>query len=89
MMLEGRTKSGFVFCIPDKRLDNMELLEALVAVDGGDGTQLPRALDQLLGKEQKRKLYDHLRGEDGIVPASAVGAELTEIMQSGQKAKNC
>ena len=87
-MLKGKTKSGFVYLIPDNRLDNMELLEALIAIDGGDGAQLPRALDMLLGKELKQKLYDHLRGEDGIVPVSAVAGELAEIMQGSQKQKN-
>lgn len=87
-MLKGKTKSGFVYLIPDKRLDNMELLEALVAIDQGAGDQMPRALDLLLGKELKQKLYDHLRDADGIVPVSAVAAELSEIMQGSQKAKN-
>ena len=87
-MLKGKTKSGFVYLIPDKRLDNMELLEALVAIDQGAGDQMPRALDLLLGKELKQKLYDHLRDADGIVSVSAVATELSEIMQGSQKAKN-
>ena len=87
-MMEGKTKGGFAYCIPESRLDNMELLEALVAIDKGDGTQLPAALNLLLGEEQKKALYDHLRTADGIVPVSAVSAELGEIMQANGKAKN-
>ncbi|WP_294759283.1 hypothetical protein [uncultured Gemmiger sp.] len=87
-MLTGKTKSGFVYCIPESRLDNMELLDALVGIDKGDGTQLPRAVDLLLGSEMKQKLYDHLRTEQGNVPVKETAAELLEIMQGGQRAKN-
>ena len=42
----------------------------------------------LLGAEQKKALYDHVRTEDGLVPTEKVMAELTQIMTSGQNAKN-
>lgn len=87
-MIEGKTKSGFAYSIPESRFDNMELLDALVAIDKGDGSQLPAALDMLLGKEQKKALYDHVRTTEGIVPVSAVSAELMEIMQGDKTAKN-
>ena len=29
-MITGKTKSGFVYAIPEKRIHNMELLDALV-----------------------------------------------------------
>ena len=28
-MFTGKTKSGFTYCIPEKRIQNMELLDAL------------------------------------------------------------
>lgn len=87
-MMEGTTRSGFAYSIPESRLDNMELLEALMAIDKGDGTQLPAALEMLLGAEQKKALYNHLRTADGIVPVSAVSAEMGEILQANNKAKN-
>lgn len=87
-MMEGTTRSGFAYSIPESRLDNMELLEALMAIDKGDGTQLPAALEMLLGTEQKKALYDHLRTADGMVPVSAVSAEMGEILQANNKAKN-
>ena len=42
----------------------------------------------LLGAEQKKALYDHVRTEDGLVPTEKVMTELTQIMTSGQNAKN-
>lgn len=87
-MIEGKTKSGFAYSIPESRIDNMELLDALVAIDKGDGSQLPAALDMLLGKDLKKALYDHVRTPEGNVPVGAVSAELMEIMQGSQPAKN-
>ena len=49
-MMQGKTKSGFAYSIPESRLDNMELLEVLVDIDKGNGTQLPAALEMLLGR---------------------------------------
>lgn len=88
-MMQGKTKSGFAYSIPESRLDNMELLEVLVDIDKGNGTQLPAALEMLLGKDQKKALYDHVRNSEGIVPVSAVSAELMEILQENRQAKNC
>ena len=67
MMFTGKTKSGFVFCIPEKRIHNMELL---------------------LDDDAKRKLYDHVRDEDGTVPVEAVMAEIYDMLQNGKQAKN-
>lgn len=86
-MLEGKTKSGFEFSIPDEALDNMELVETLAGVDANP-LLLPRLVTQLLGEEQKQKLYDHLRTESGVVPISLVDDEIMQIFQSGKEAKN-
>lgn len=87
-MLKGKTKSGFAFDIPDERLNNMELLDALAELDAGDSTQMSWVLKQLFSPEQKKALYDHLRTPAGTVPIEAVVAELEEILASGQQAKN-
>ena len=47
-MLKGTTRSGFAFEIPDARCRNMELVDALAAVDHGNLNELPTALDLLL-----------------------------------------
>lgn len=53
-MLKGTTRSGFAFEIPDARCRNMELVDALAAVDHGNLNELPTALDLLLDKPQKK-----------------------------------
>lgn len=86
-MFTGKTKSGFAYCIPEKRIHNMELLDALTELET-NGAALPKVLKLLLGDDAKRKLYDHLRDEDGIVPAEAVATEIYDIFQNGRQAKN-
>lgn len=85
-MKEGVTKSGFKFVIEDGVLDDMELLEALVDVDKGNSAALPDVIVRVLGEDQKKKLYDHLR-ENGRVPVSKVGAELAEIFGAFDETK--
>ena len=48
-MITGKTKSGFVYAIPEKRIHNMELLDALVEVERGSDAGLSDALNLLLG----------------------------------------
>lgn len=86
-MLEGKTKSGFEFSIPDEALDNMELIETLAGVDKNP-LLLPRLVTQLLGEDQKQELYDHLRTDSGVVPVTKVSDEIMEIFQSDQQVKN-
>lgn len=87
-MLKGKTESGFYFEIDETALDDMEFVEALADLEE-DALKLPKVCNMLLGKEQKAKLYDHLRNEHGKVPASAVSSAIVEIMLvAGESTKN-
>lgn len=89
-MKTGTTSSGFKFKVKDEALDNMELVDALEASD--DENEAPLAMSRickLLLGEDKKKLYDHVRLEDGRVPTEAIGREVTEIFQlMGDEGKN-
>lgn len=87
MMFTGKTKSGFVYCIPEKRIRNMELLDALTELET-NGAALHEVLKLLLDDDAKRKLYDHVRDEDGTVPVEAVMMEIYDMLQNGKQAKN-
>lgn len=87
-MLEGKTESGFTYKIPESRVDNMELLDALAGLDKGNPLEASNAVMMLLGPEQKRALYDHLRTADGTVPIDAVIGVLMEILSGDAKTKN-
>lgn len=87
-MISGKTKSGFEYSIDSNVMDNMELLDAVAEIDGNP-LALSKVLKMVLGDEQRKALYDHLRQEDGRVPVKAVSEEITDIFtSSGKNGKN-
>ena len=76
----GTTKSGFKFSIKESAIDDMELVD-LLARSAEDFLALPAIIKKLLGDDQKKKLYDHLKTENGNVPIEAVSNELQEIFE--------
>lgn len=86
-MLKGTTKSGFCFEVSDSRLNDMELLELLAALDNGQPQCLPAVCEKILGPEQKKALYAHVR-KGGVVPIDQITQEIEEILQSGGQGKN-
>lgn len=87
--IKGETATGFAFCISGETVDNMELVDALSEMDDGNELAMSKALRLLLGDNQKKALYDHVRTEDGRVPIKAIASELKEIFQStGKSGKN-
>lgn len=82
------TTSGFEIELNDNTMQNQELLDALVALNDGDGTEFVHIIPMVLGKEGRKKLYAHLRLPDGRVPPDAVDRELGEIMNALNGGKN-
>lgn len=87
-MISGVTKNGFAFEITDERTDNMELIDALADIDEGNPLAVSKVLTLLLGPEQKKRMYDFVRTEDGIVSAQAVSEMLLEILATKKETKN-
>lgn len=87
-MISGVTKNGFAFEITDERVDNMELIDALADIDGGNLLAVSKVLTLLLGPEQKKKMYDFVRTEDGIVSAQTVSEMIVEILAAKKETKN-
>lgn len=79
-MIKGRTTSGFEFEIDENAADNMELVDALAEAADDDLLAISTVGKLLLGKELRKKLYDHIRTEDGRVPTKAAVNEFMEIM---------
>ena len=85
----GKTSTGFEVTIDDDVFDDIELVEQLAVIDGGDRAQFPLVLERVLGKEQKKALYDHLRNEKGRVSIAAAMQAFGEIFESvGATGKN-
>ena len=82
-------KSGFCFETSEELGNNMELLECLAEMDSGDIMAMSKVCKIVLGEDGKKKLYDHLRTEDGRVPVEAIASAIKEIFESvGKKGKN-
>lgn len=87
-MIKGKTSSGFEYAIDPAALDNMELVDAIAEADE-NYLAVSKVIRLLLGDDQRKKLYDHLRTEQGTVPVAAVKDALLEIFKgSGQQVKN-
>ena len=87
-MITAKTESGFSIELEESALDNMEVLDALSDLDEGNPLAMSRLVVKLLGKDGKKRLYDHLRTEDGRVPAPAVESAIMELFQSINAGKN-
>lgn len=82
-----KTSTGFVYSIDENVLNNFELLDLFAEVDENP-LLLPKLIKILLGEEGKKALYDHVRLEDGTVPADKIEKELVEIISGKPKVKN-
>ena len=82
-MIRGKTSTGFEFEIDEIKLDDMEFLDALAEVDENP-LKFSKVMKIMLGEEQRERLYDHLRTDDGRVPIDAANATIIEIMEYSQ-----
>lgn len=81
-MKSGKLQNGFRFKVDETSLDDMELLEDLAEIDKGNILKYPSAIERILGKDQKAKLYDKIRDpKTGRVTATAISEALTEIIE--------
>lgn len=88
-MKKGKTESGFKYEIDEQVLDDMELIDAMAASQGEDPTQISTVVVKIFGAEQRKRLYDHVRTDDGRVPINEVANIITEIINSlGDDGKN-
>lgn len=86
MLINGKTKSGFKYQIQKERVEDYEFIELIGEVEDNP-TVLPKVLKLLFGKEQTEKLKEHLRTEDGFVPAAKMIEEFGEVLNN-PKLKN-
>lgn len=86
-MYTGKTKSGFEFEVDETRFNDMEYIELVVEAQKSI-LSLPAVVEKLLGAEQKKALYEHVRTDDGRVPIEAIDAEINEIIDANEEIKN-
>lgn len=86
-MIKGKTETGFEFKIEDEVLNDYELLELFAEVDENP-LLVPKLVKIILGEEQKNKLIEHVRGENGKAAVDKIAMELQNILTSGAETKN-
>jgi hypothetical protein len=80
--------NGLQLSVREDVMDNMELLDALVELNEGNGYAISKVINMILEKDEKKKLYDHLR-VDGVTSVSKVVEAMKEIFDKlGEKGKN-
>ena len=94
-MRKGTTRTGFAYELDESAADDMRLVDALAVCmsDEADSFETisaaSRAAELLLGKAQKKALYDHIgKAHGGRVPAAELMNELEDIMSGGSAEKN-
>lgn len=87
--MKGTTKSGFEYSVPEGVFDDMELIDALADVNSGrDGLQISVVVRKIFDDEQRKRLYDHVRNEQGRVPTGDILDLITEIAEADTDGKN-
>ena len=86
-MINGKTKTGFQFNIEEDVLNDYELLEMFADVDENP-LLVPKLVKSILGEEQKNKLIEHVKDENGKASVDRVATELENILNSSAETKN-
>ena len=78
--MKGITSTGFGYEISENIKNDYELLELIAKVDSNP-ILIPQVVDKILGEDQKRKLFEHVR-KDGIVQSDRIMEEIGEIFKN-------
>lgn len=87
-VIKGKTTSGFEFEINRDKLDDMEFIDLLADLKDGDYLKFSRIADFMLGKDQKARLYEHIRKINGQARISLFAEEMKEILLFNGEVKN-
>ena len=86
MEIKGTTRHGFEYEFDSENVD-MECIDLI-----GEMTENPtvtgKILMLMLGRDQKKRLYDFLRDEKGHVPPEKTMEAFLDIMRSNNESKN-
>lgn len=80
-MIEVTTKSGFTAEINENAFDDMRFLDLVCDMDDGKPQALRGMIKLILNADDEKRLYDHVKTDDGRVPVSALNAEMQSIME--------
>lgn len=94
-MRKGITRTGFECEFDERILDDMRFLDLLADLLEDDVSELEaiaktsKLVTMLLGKDNKKALYEHLAAlNDGFVPSTVVMEEVFDVMKADGDIKN-
>lgn len=76
--MQGTTKSGFKFEVNEEAVKSMEFIDLVAELDEKPMI-IGKVISFMLGEDQKKKLYKHIRGDKKFTPAEDVNKEVDEI----------
>lgn len=89
MKKQGELANGFKWKVDDIVLDDMELLESLQKAQSDEPLEIVTVINKILGEDQKKSLYDQIRGKDGRVPIDEATNCVLELFEAlGEDGKN-
>lgn len=86
--LTGTTSTGFSFSVDKRVFDDYENLELLDEIEESNPLALVRYVKRILGEDQKNKLIDHVRDDEGFVSSEKMVSEIVEIMNAFSATKD-
>ena len=83
------TTTGFEIEFDKNVLNNMEVVDTLVELENGNILAVSKMCSLLFSPEEKKRLYEHVREENGRVPLEKIDKEINEIITlTGNEGKN-
>lgn len=86
--MKGNLNDGFEVNVIEEHLDDWDFLELLDEVDNGNHGAIVRVADYLLGKDEVKRLKQHIRETEGKVKVTSMVEALQELMESANTLKN-
>lgn len=87
-MKQGKTQTGFEYELSESIGNDYEVVELLSELEENP-LILTRLVSKILGKEQAKRLKNHVRDDNGTVPTDKMTQEIVDIFQnSGEEPKN-
>ncbi len=72
---------GFEVKIKSTDFDNYEFLDAMTELSDGNVLALTKIVNLVLDKDEKVRVLDHIRNEDGVASATGMEKIITEIFE--------
>ena len=83
--MKATTKDGFTCEIDQDALGDWEIVERLVAIQGGNYSDMPAVITELIGADGYQSMKDHVRNEKGRVQTEKMMQLFFDIMTAARE----